>query len=35
MLCLDIVEDIDQMHKGMFSFWNEPHDAINLVTWHK
>ena len=28
-------ENIGQMHKSTFSFWNEPDDVINLVTWHK
>ena len=35
MLCLEIVENIGQMHKSTFSFWNEPDNVINLVTWHK
>ena len=32
---LEIVENIDQMHKSTFSFWNKPDDVINVVTWHK
>ena len=35
MLCLEIVENIGQMHKSNFSIWNEPDDIINLVMWHK
>ena len=28
VLCLEIVENIDQMYESTFSFWNEPDDVI-------